>query len=218
MSDATDDAIREGILVATETMFGFKIKCEPAWLTAAVAGVRKRLPSHIELGNDALDILGREFIKRVKSELRTVGSVLDRRANKALPKALAIAIPMWIAHLEQIDAALYSFLELKDVGEALEFISMTAERWAELVVDNEDLPTVGITPDGQHVVALGIRMETDNEGYDAQPQAHITIEMQNCIPHLRSNPDNVEVVVVGQDLGGCHFEPFVLELEDNHDD
>lgn len=189
MSDATDCAIREGILAAAETFFGSKVASWPVWMDAAVKEVRRRLPiMSDELSDEALGILERAFKRRVESAVSSVGEQIGHRIrNESLDALFTRFIPMWAARLEQIQVAIASIKELGDIDEALAFLDMDRSTWAELMAAPE-----------RHA-ALG--------------QPHVTIWIRDGIPCLPSNPSNVEVTVYGTDLYGNHIEARVLEVE-----
>ena len=139
MSDATDQAIREGIDAATKRIIGNDIDMYPAWLDGAVEEIRRRLPTPSdELSDEAVAILKAEFTCRVKAALTIQGDVITQRGGKAPLKALATAIPVWVARLEQIHAAITAHTELIDIQDALCLLDMNADVWAEIVADNGD--------------------------------------------------------------------------------
>ena len=138
MSDATDHAIREGIDAATKRIIGNDIDMYPAWLDGAVEEIRRRLPTPSdELSDEALGILKTEFTKRVQNTVYEQGCIIQRR-RKAPLKALATAIPVWVARLEQIHTAITAHTELIDIQDALCLLDMGADVWAEIVADNGD--------------------------------------------------------------------------------
>lgn len=133
MSDATDHAIREGILAAAETVFGTKVKCEPTWMAAAVEEIRQRLPAHDALSDDVLSILDAEFRTRVKHELIELGEGVRNAGLHRPPMVLSDHIAEWSEVLDRISTALYHFVEDKDVLMGLHFISMTGSQWSDIV-------------------------------------------------------------------------------------